>query len=164
MIGEGAADFHLGAAVQFPQVGDHVAALAGGVGGKTCVGHHTVFIGSQHRLVEILVRRHGDMAVGIVDGCTRFPGGAPQEGEDLRLGAGLIGRECGSAGAAGHALFNGPADRFVAVIAHGHVGINGLGGAAASSASVSIGVAGDRRKFCVIDEPRQYENLRLSQE
>ena len=22
----------------------------------------------------------------------------------------------------------------------------------------------DRRKFCVIDEPRQYENLRLSQE
>lgn len=23
---------------------------------------------------------------------------------------------------------------------------------------------GDRRKFCVIDEPRQYENLRLSQE
>ena len=24
--------------------------------------------------------------------------------------------------------------------------------------------SGDRRKFCVIDEPRQYENLRLSQE
>lgn len=24
--------------------------------------------------------------------------------------------------------------------------------------------AGDRRKFCVIDDPRQYENLRLSQE
>ena len=24
--------------------------------------------------------------------------------------------------------------------------------------------AGDRRKFCVIDVPRQYENLRLSQE
>ena len=23
---------------------------------------------------------------------------------------------------------------------------------------------GDRRKFCVIDEPRHYENLRLSQE
>ena len=23
---------------------------------------------------------------------------------------------------------------------------------------------GDRRKFCVIDAPRQYENLRLSQE
>jgi hypothetical protein len=23
---------------------------------------------------------------------------------------------------------------------------------------------GDRRKFCVIDDPRQYENLRLSQE
>ena len=23
---------------------------------------------------------------------------------------------------------------------------------------------GDRRKFCVIDVPRQYENLRLSQE
>ena len=23
---------------------------------------------------------------------------------------------------------------------------------------------GDRRKFCVIDEPRQYENHRLSQE
>ena len=25
-------------------------------------------------------------------------------------------------------------------------------------------VNGDRRKFCVIDEPRQYENHRLSQE
>ncbi len=25
-------------------------------------------------------------------------------------------------------------------------------------------IFGDRRKFCVIDEPRQYENLRLSQE
>ena len=25
-------------------------------------------------------------------------------------------------------------------------------------------VKGDRRKFCVIDVPRQYENLRLSQE
>ena len=25
-------------------------------------------------------------------------------------------------------------------------------------------VIGDRRKFCVIDEPRQYENLRLRQE
>ena len=24
--------------------------------------------------------------------------------------------------------------------------------------------SGDRRKFCVIDDPRQYENLRLSQE
>ena len=24
--------------------------------------------------------------------------------------------------------------------------------------------SGDRRKFCVIDVPRQYENLRLSQE
>ena len=27
-----------------------------------------------------------------------------------------------------------------------------------------VRVAGDRRKFCVIDVPRQYENLRLSQE
>ena len=26
------------------------------------------------------------------------------------------------------------------------------------------GAMGDRRKFCVIDVPRQYENLRLSQE
>ena len=25
-------------------------------------------------------------------------------------------------------------------------------------------IFGDRRKFCVIDEPRQYENHRLSQE
>ena len=25
-------------------------------------------------------------------------------------------------------------------------------------------IEGDRRKFCVIDVPRQYENLRLSQE
>ena len=25
-------------------------------------------------------------------------------------------------------------------------------------------ICGDRRKFCVIDVPRQYENLRLSQE
>ena len=29
---------------------------------------------------------------------------------------------------------------------------------------VSMGKVRDRRKFCVIDEPRQYENLRLSQE
>lgn len=27
-----------------------------------------------------------------------------------------------------------------------------------------FGQVGDRRKFCVIDVPRQYENLRLSQE
>ena len=28
----------------------------------------------------------------------------------------------------------------------------------------TVGYARDRRKFCVIDEPRQYENHRLSQE
>ena len=27
-----------------------------------------------------------------------------------------------------------------------------------------VTIIGDRRKFCVIDDPRQYENLRLSQE
>ena len=26
-----------------------------------------------------------------------------------------------------------------------------------------VTIIGDRRKFCVIDDPRQYENLRLSQ-
>ena len=32
------------------------------------------------------------------------------------------------------------------------------------SSNTLEGINRDRRKFCVIDEPRQYENLRLSQE
>ena len=63
--------------------------------------------------------------------------GTPQEGDDLRAGAGGVGAEHGVAGALGDALLHGPQHRVIVVAASLHVGKGhgaGLGSGAAGSA------------------------------
>ena len=96
------------------------AVVVGAEGGSTGAASDAVFSGPQNCGVVVGVSRHISEGIHAVrDGRLLR---APQEGDDLRAGAGCVGAEHGVAGALGDALLHGPQNRVIVVAASLHVG------------------------------------------
>ena len=106
-----------------PDEGDDLCAGAVGVRAERGVGGalgDVLLDSPQHRVSVVGACLH----IGERIGRARCRGllGAPQEGHDLRTGAGGIGAEHGLAGALGDAVLHGPQHRVIVVAANLHIG------------------------------------------
>ena len=102
--------------------GHRLCAGAGSIGAELAVASaagDAVFDSPCDCLGIIAIRKNiGETAHGLGSRAARR---APQEGDDLRAGAGLIGSEQAVADAARDALFCRPLDRFIEVSVHGNI-------------------------------------------
>ena len=102
--------------------------------GERCSDCDIMFDRPQHSIDIVGVCGYIGKRIGHAR-CRRLLG-APQEGDDLRAGAGGVGAEHGVAGALGDAVLHSPQNRRLVVAASLHIGKGhgaGLGGGAAGS-------------------------------